>query len=369
MIVKGLARLIRLFSPIIKRVCPYVPAPFYRSYRRAKLWYYNKSNYGHLDYTRGERYLTVFMDINNTCNLKCIMCSRGSVPDRVRNLTPGEFERIGDQCFYNAKTLQVCCAWELSISKYAPDILRLLPKYDIPHTSIITNGNFLSDELLESFFESSLNEVTVSIGEATKETYEKIRVKGNFERTIGNIKRLVDRKKTLGSERPRVTVNLTIMRSNIDELIDFVDLAADIGIEFIRGRHMMFLEECPVEGEILVNDVERTNEIIRCARKAAKAKNIPFDIPHLDTTPKVDYSCYRPWTTLYISSDGSLSVCPRIKVYEHLGNLLEMSFEELYYFSEPIKKLRRAFIAGRHNVVCRWCMSGVKEREQASQKF
>jgi len=55
--------------------------------------------------------------------------------------------------------------------------------------------------------------------------------------------------------------------------------------------------------------------------------------------------------------------------FENLGNLLEKDFEELYYSSEPIRKLREDFTAGRHNNVCRWCMSGAKEREWISQEF
>jgi MoaA/NifB/PqqE/SkfB family radical SAM enzyme len=356
----------RLVASPVKWVSSLVPPPLLRW---AKLWYYRRYSSGPPGRKERGRDLTVLLDVNNICNLDCIMCSRGSVPERTRNMTPEEFERIGDQCLFRAKDLQVCCSWELSISKHAPAILRLLPKYRIPYTSAITNGNFISEELLESFFLSGIDEVTFSIGEATRETYEKIRVGGDFDRILQNIARLVERKKASGSERPMITANLTIMRSNLDELVDFVDLAADIGIECLRGRHMLFLEECPVEGEILVNEAERTNQTIRRARRAAKARQLVFDVPYLDPEPRRDYSCFRPWTTLYISSDGSLSVCPRIKELEPLGNLLEKDFEELFYSSEPIRKLREDFAAGRHNEVCRWCMSGVKERERVSQKF
>ncbi len=346
MIGKGLKQFRRSISLPVKWISSLIPPPLLR---RAKLRYYNRSAFSQPGWKEGVRDLTILLDINNICNLDCIMCSRGSVPEKTRNMTPEEFERIGDQCLYRARDLQVCCSWELSISKHAPAILRLLPKYQVPHTSVITNGNFLSDELLESFFEAEIDEVTISIGEATRETYERIRIGGDFEKTLQNITRLVERKRASGSERPILTANLTIMRSNIDELVDFVDLVADIGMECVRGRHMMLFEECPVEGEILVNDVERTNETIRRARRAAEAKNIICDIPHLDAEPRKDYSCFRPWTTLYISSDGSLSVCPRIKEFENLGNLLEKDFEELYYSSEPIRKLREDFTAGRHN--------------------
>ena len=356
----------RVLTATVKRLPHHLVAPLHR---KAKLCYYNVSDYGHLAYLRGQRYLTVFADINNICNLRCVMCSRGSVPATVRNMTVSEFERIGDACLYNARHLQVCCSWELSVSKYAPDILRMLPKYGIPFTAVITNGNFLSDELMESFFESDLNEVTISIGEATRETYEKIRVRGDFASVMSNIERLREAKRTLRTRRPIIAANLTIMRSNVDELVDFVHLAAKVGIEIIRGRHLMLLEGCPVADEVLVSDTERTNEIIACAQEVARAENIPFHVPYLNGVPKADYSCYRPWDTLYISSDGSLSVCPRIKEYEHLGNLLESGFEELFYSSEPINKLRDDFVAGTHNAVCRWCIGGMKEREPTSQRF
>jgi len=40
-------------------------------------------------------------------------------------------------------------------------------------------------------------------------------------------------------------------------------------------------------------------------------------------------NCISAWTQFYISSNGEVSVCPRIHVYENLGNIIEQSFEDI----------------------------------------
>ncbi len=72
-------------------------------------------------FKKGKRYLKVFMDVNNVCNLDCIMCDRDSGHEVV-NMTPEEFKIIGEKCFRYVKKLQISCAWELSISKYYNEI-------------------------------------------------------------------------------------------------------------------------------------------------------------------------------------------------------------------------------------------------------
>lgn len=323
--------------------------------------------YGYSKFINKERYLDVYMDINNVCNLKCTMCSRDSRHKAI-NMTPEEFEVIGRKCFRYVKKLQISCAWEISISKYAGEILRLLPTFEIPHTSIYTNGNVMKEDFVNSIFESGLTEIIFSIGEANEQTYRKIRYGGNYEMVLNNIQEIARRKIYKQVNIPNIGVNLTCMKSNIEELPDFVRIASKVGIEFIRGRHLILIEGLEMEKESLMDIIDKANDIIKEAHEIAKEENVAFYVPLLSKQiSKV--TCYKPWADLYIASNGDLTICPRISQYEILGNLLRDDFEEVYYKNEPIKDLRKDFVDENYNEVCRLCIDGLVERKEISQKF
>lgn len=327
-----------------------------------------QDNYWHSKFIKRQRYLEIFMDVNNVCNLACIMCSRDS-KHKVINMTPEEFNFIGEKCFRYAEKLQISCAWEMSISKYSSEILRILPSFEIPKTSVYTNGNVMKSELINAIFESGLTEIVFSIGESDAQTYSKIRKKGNHEKVLGNIRAIARRKSQKQLKNPYVGANLTCMKSNIEELPSFVRMASDVGIEFIRGRHLILLEGLDMKKESLIDTISKTNDIINESKEIAKKYNISFHVPLLDKEVRNYVPCNKPWTNLYISSNGDLSICPRISQFELLGNLLTDDFEEIYYQGKAIKDLRKSFIDQNYNKLCRICIKGLVEREEISQKF
>lgn len=319
-------------------------------------------------FKKGKRYLKVFMDVNNVCNLNCIMCSRDSKHKAV-DMTPEEFKTIGEKCFRYVEKLQISCAWEISISKYSSEILQLLPAFKIPQTSVYTNGNVMNADFMEAVFESGLTEIVFSIGEANARTYSKIRRGGSHSKVLENISILARGKEQRRSKTPSVGANLTCMKSNIHELPDFVKIASDVGVEFIRGRHLILLEGLDMKKESLVDSIEQTNDIIKESREIAKKANMGFYIPLLDKGNQETAFCSKPWNHLYITSNGDLSVCPRISKFVTLGNLLNDDFEKIYYNNNIIENLRSNFIDKNYNEVCRICTKGLVETQEIEQNF
>ncbi len=323
------------------------------------------------DFTSDIRYLQhIFLDVNNNCNLRCIMCSRDNRREKTKNMTPDEFVSIAEKCFRNVRNLQISCAWEASISKYTPEILSLLPGYNVPNTSFLTNGNYMSDDLMRAIFDSGLNRLSFSIEETDPGIYSKIRRKGDFNKVIKHIEMISTYKKQKGLRLPQLGANMTIMKSNIGELPAFMKFAAKMGIEVLTGRHLILLEDCDTGDEILYKDIERTNTIIREARILAQQNNLIFNVPFLSRAIEKKFLCTRPWDTLYISSNGDVSCCPRISRIRRFGNLLVNSYEEVFYTNTSVDSLRLCFLNGCHdNEICKWCAEGLEQREPIDQKF
>ena len=75
---------------------------------------------------------------------------------------------------------------------------------------------------------SKLKIVNVSLDAAHPENNRKIRGY-SFETVIWNIRRLVEERRNRGNKYPLLYMNMTLMRSNIEELSEFIDLAVDLG--------------------------------------------------------------------------------------------------------------------------------------------
>jgi MoaA/NifB/PqqE/SkfB family radical SAM enzyme len=80
---------------------------------------------------------------------------------------------------------------------------------------------------------SGLGLVNFSVDAATAETYKKIR-RVDFHKVIANIRKLSELKKEMSSGRPRIEMNMTLMRSNFEEANQFVSLAKDLGAESVH---------------------------------------------------------------------------------------------------------------------------------------
>src|SRR6185437_5157797 len=85
-----------------------------------------------------------------------------------------------------------------------------------------TNSNLtlLNARRAELCVTRGLAELHASIDGATAETYEEIRVRSHFDRVIRNLEGLIEARRRLGSETPRVRMVAVIMRRNLPEIPD-----------------------------------------------------------------------------------------------------------------------------------------------------
>jgi len=314
----------------------------------------------------GKKRYSLLIDTTDGCNLRCSFCPRNN-NNKIVRMTGADFDIILAKIHQHTSSLQLSCAWEYSIAKNAAEIVKVLGKHSIPSTAILTNGNLLSDGLAEAIIDARLNRFIVSIGEARKETYERIHKGGNFERVLANVRKLDRLKKEHNSNYPRLCANLTLINSNIGELVEFTDLAHDLGIENISGRRLILNEGLDNDDEI-IRDKAYANSIIESAYKKATGYGMSFSIPKY-SEQIVPKSCRAPWHQLYISSNGDVSVCPRIRLYARIGNLIHEDLRSVMRSNE-MTDLRNQFNKGEFkNPVCRVCMANEEFEIPIDQGF
>jgi radical SAM protein with 4Fe4S-binding SPASM domain len=313
----------------------------------------------------GGRFLTIRMDTNNKCNLKCSMCyfSLPEVAQIPAQTMPLElFRTIAEKAFPHTETLVLSCAYEPLLSPIFMDALDIVKEYRIPRTEIVTNGTLLTRQRIEKIVDAGITYLSLSIDAATKETYERIRVNANYDKLLANVRMVTQVKEEKGSPLPHLHVNYVLMRSNVEELPLFVSLAAELNMELVFCRHLLPYAGLNTRDEMLFYHQELTNECFRKARDVARKKGMalypPPDYEATGASPSDElYNryCFVPWSELYIRADGETAPCSWFEGQVSTGNFKDKTLEEIWNH-EFYQTLRREFETGNLNPTCIYCL-------------
>jgi MoaA/NifB/PqqE/SkfB family radical SAM enzyme len=190
-----------------------------------------------------------------------------------------------------------------------------------------TNLTLLTARRAELCVTSGLAELHASIDGATAETYERIRVRAHFDRIVGNLERLMETRRRLGSVTPKVRMVVVAMRQNLREFPDLVRLAHRLGIDAVFVQHLChdfgesslpehyrpmreFVDDQTLVGE----DPARVKSSFAEARAVAKELGVDLRLPRTKARPHPPGTpgperCDWPWRGAYVSYQGLAMPC------------------------------------------------------------
>jgi radical SAM protein with 4Fe4S-binding SPASM domain len=331
----------------------------------------------------GIRPLKLEMDIVNQCNLRCVMCHFSSDEFSKRKkeeISVGDFERIAAQLFPLCSHVSLSLGAEPLLHRNLGELLRITGNYKIPFVYMHTNGLLLNEKTIGQLIRSRFNQLSISVDGATKQTYERIRAGAKFERLVANIEAVNRAKESMKSQLPRLSFNVVLMRSNIEELPAIVRLAHELKVEGVAAVHMMPLSIAVVDPaeESLRGHKELCNRMLAEARRLAGQYRINVTLPEpfgavADATPlssvgtnhrdlrflpvrqaAAQPSCSFPWHFVGLDSQGNMSPCGWWHDEPPMGNLLRESFAEVWD-NEAYRRLRGEHLNGGLRRVCRTC--------------
>lgn len=177
--------------------------------------------------------LYVAWQLTNDCNLACLHCIEESGPGKA---FPDELDRT--QLFDILDQIAARNVPYLSLSGGEP--MRHPLFFELAEHAcaagtqlkIETNGHFLDAARCERLRSIGVKAVQVSLDGASRETYNRIRVRGDFDRAVAGIRALA------GAGVP-IEINFSPTRFNAHEIGAAVDLAHELGADsFYTGRTM-----------------------------------------------------------------------------------------------------------------------------------
>ena len=278
------------------------------------------------------------IDPGNICNLKCPLCPTGeSEPGVKRGFMDLElFKRIFDQLKDSLQVINLYNWGEPLLNTNLVDIIRHVKgKNNSIRIITSTNLNVRNSKLLEELVNSGIDDIIVSCDGASKETYEKYRVGGNFDLVMENMRFLLSKNKEL-DKKAKIIWNFLVFKHNEHEVNIAKNMANEMGVNLTIGLMRTSLKD----------EIRKTHKEAIEHDKAWIPDNPEYSAYDKDkcATKKVLKTCRKPWETITISWDGLVFPCCAV-------------FGESYNFgdakNEPIKKIwnNQKFIRARQEIL------------------
>ena len=99
-----------------------------------------------------------------------------------------------------------------------------------------------SPKKFQDLIDTGLDELRVSLDAADRETYAQVRGKDFFDRIVRDVGNFIAYQKQVGATTPRVSLWLTGLKETVDQLPEFVRLAARMGVTEVHLQRLVFDE-------------------------------------------------------------------------------------------------------------------------------
>jgi MoaA/NifB/PqqE/SkfB family radical SAM enzyme len=350
------------------------------------------------------RYMTIVL--GNGCNIDCPHCYQVKNGDNLlRNSEIGmELRREFMGIYPYLETLRIQGGEVFALKGFRELLDDIAATVERPVVSISTNGTLIDEQWARRIVTTPFNTVTISFDAGTKETFEKMRRGASFDVVTENVRRLQRLKLEANSWYPNLDAFFVLMRSNFREIPVFLDLMEELGIFEVAFQTMLTddrnLSREPWLGEEVICDEAEVRELYEICREVVVRRARAFDRiawsgltslfarfrldtafldeegsslytdcnrferknrggpcataePHFELpsisaalAKRIDgqKQCPNPWTTMFITENGDISIC---FLSEPVGNLYERPLAEIWNCPRAVAK-RSRMLAGRY---------------------
>lgn len=328
------------------------------------------------------------LEVTKNCNLACIMCHKGQVApgeDFVRTDITQEILDSVKPVYPYLRHAMLFGDGEPMVYRDFWDIVRDIrdrsPKCCI---DFINNGTMMHAKNIEKCFQYKVSSMGLSLGGATPKSHDYIRKGSSLTEIHKHFQLLYDEKRRLKTFEPYVNALIVVMRSNLHELPQFVEMCASLGF-FSVELQQMFVTHPMVENEVVSH--AEAEPYIRTAHEIAVRRDIqfvhyplssgnsyrnqkkggfdpsdPLFMKKYDKLADAGYCAgQQPWNTVYVLHDGKVvpdchwwSSVREVEL-NHCGVLSKNKNILDIWFSKEYREIRERISKGSILPQCRGC--------------
>ncbi|HUX94401.1 MAG TPA: radical SAM/SPASM domain-containing protein [Bacteroidales bacterium] len=288
--------------------------------------------------------VSVSTELTNFCNLKCPECSSGS--DQMTR------QRGYMDIVLYRKAIDELRPFLYNVNLYFQGEPMMHPLFFSfvdyckgIHSTVSTNGHFLSPENSEKIANSGLNRLIVSLDGTDQDCYSKYRIGGNFDMVMDGL-RTVSEYRKLNNSKLKIEIQFLVNRFNQHQISEVRAIAKRTGAS-LKLKSMQIING------------EKTGYWLPDSRKFRRYEEIGDDYFIKSDLPD---RCARLWFNPVITWDGKVIPCCFDKDTEHImGDLNIDSFRDIWN-GPRYRVFRRAILQNRSMInICRNCTEGLRE--------
>lgn len=220
----------------------------------------------------------VQIEPTSICNFRCVMCYQADKTFSSKSkgfmghMNIDLFKKCIDQLEGKVEALTFASRGEPTLSKSFKEMIKYTNDKFLG-LKINTNASMLNEEMIHLLLSSDIQTIVFSIDSKDKESYEKIRVNGNFEKTLKNLE----------------------LFNNIRDK------------EYNRSDKIVRISG------VKINDKQNVNEMKKkwgnIADIIAFTNYTPWESSYDNEINNIDTPCNELWTRMFIWWDGKVNPC------------------------------------------------------------
>jgi len=172
------------------------------------------------------------IDIGNVCNLKCPLCPTGTNCSKRKRcfMSFEDYKIVFDKIKRYAFVVNLYNWGEPFLNKDILEIIEYTKKNRVG-VLLSTNLNHLTDEMINAIVRLKLDKIVISLDGASQKTYGQYRKGGDFNKVLENLKKIINKKKELNSDYPRLVWQYLISKKNEKDIDKAKKIAEELGIK------------------------------------------------------------------------------------------------------------------------------------------
>ena len=277
--------------------------------------------------------LFLLLETTYKCNFICPMCIHSQGYKKAPYMTNELFDIVLQEIEKN-KIPAICMNQinEPLLDKEIVNRINAVSKINsVVDIHMNTNASLLDEDMSLKILESGLTRLLIGYDGFSKETYEAIRVGGNFDKVTENILNFLDLRKKLKKIFPIVRISFVRTSLNEHEVEDWYNFWKE-KVDYISIQE--FKTQSEEKSDLQAESTER--------------KKIKYD----------DITCNEPFERLVIRGDGEVLPCCAFEATEMpVGNIKDISLSDIWN-GNKMKEMRQMFLNNtwRKNEICKRCL-------------
>lgn len=258
---------------------------------------------------------------STVCNLKCGFCPQAYGKGVDWKMEEAIYRKVVEELYPAAETVQLSAYGEPMMTPHIQEKMEDMERFAV-RLELITNATLMKGDALVARMARIMRLLTVSMDGATAATYNRLRVGGDFDEVVANVRRYNHFRRQLPeAERAPLHFNYILMQQTLEELPQFLRLARDLEAEHVTVSHLVLLEEA-FRDQMLDRTEEskqRTNQVLARSRELAKELGLSVNLPPAyhrsegaengDGAAADPIRCWFLWQRMYVGPFGDVIPC------------------------------------------------------------